>query len=183
MSNNSSFMMKKDASLLEFTFALTLTLLLMAFVVSSLNYGPQDRMVPLAIGIPTFLFSILIVLSYISHTADRVNDIFNQTVFAQTGDLSESETEIIDDGIWRAFSWLLVITVLFYLFGNVLTAFIFTHIYLTREGEHETLRSALIAIAAAAAILVVFEILLERELYPGVVIETILDILGLQIQF
>ena len=174
---------KEGATRLEFLFALSITLLLAAFVVVALDFRTMDRRAPLAVGIPTLILSSIISLSYLSERADRVISIFDQTVFAEAGAVKESvEDEIgtevyIDNGIPRALGWLIGLSVLFYLFGIIVSTMLFVYLYLTIEGKIARLRSTIVALAVAGAIYGVFEIGLGRALYEGVVFETLFELL------
>lgn len=165
---------------LGLVFALFLALLLTGFLALSPSYPPRSRLFPLLVGVPTFICMVLVILSYVSDTAERVVVAFDAAFFETDADLFEAEEDELDTGgIRRALGWTLATLLAFYLFGFVVTTFGFVYAYMTVEGEHSNRESMLLAMLTTLFMYGLFVLLFEVRLEGGVVPTLILDSLGL----
>lgn len=165
---------------LGFVFALGLTTLVGVFVGLALTYGPTSRLVPLVVGVPTLVALALVTLSYVSPAADRFVSRFNATFFDLDDDLFGDEGITYKrHGVRRSVGWTVGFAVVAYLFGFVVVTLGFVYAFLRYEGGHAKRRSAVIAVATAGTLVVLFELVFATPLYPGSIPLLLLDLLGL----
>lgn len=165
---------------LGFGFSLALTAVVGTFVGLSLTYGPTSRLVPLVVGVPTLVALVLVTLSYVSPTADRFVSRFNATFFDVDDELfGDEDVSYKHHGVRRSVGWTVGFAVAAYLFGFVVVTLGFVYAYLRHEGGHAARRSAAIAVATTAVLVVLFELVFATPLYPGAVPLAILDAVGL----
>lgn len=163
---------------LGFAFALVLLLLLAGFLAMTPDYPPRSRLFPLLVGIPTFLCLALVILAYVSDTADRIVLAFDAAFFRTDTDLFESEESELDLGaIRRALGWIIGALLAFYLVGFVVTTLGFVYAYLRIEGQHDRRRSLLLAAVTTAFMYGLFVAVFGVRLGGGLLPTLLLDAL------
>lgn len=161
-------------------FALFLVLLLVGFLFMSPSYPPRSRLFPLLVAVPTLACMLLVLLSYVSPTADRLVTAFDAAFFDTDSELFETDADELETGrISRALGWAIATLVAFYLFGFVLTTFGFMFAYLSIEGEHGRGESLLLAVITTAAMYGLFVALFGVRLGGGLVPNLVFGTLGL----
>lgn len=167
-----------EATTLQVGFAAFLTLFVGTLVALALTYGPTSRLVPLVVGVPTFVALALVTLSYAFEPVDRLVSRFNATPITVDSDLFDSEETVYTDRpVARALAWTVGLLLSTYLLGFVLVVPFFVYAYLTLEGGHSRRRSATIGAVTALAVSALFELVFATPLYAGVIPNLLLELL------
>ncbi|MDA1036539.1 MAG: tripartite tricarboxylate transporter TctB family protein [Chloroflexi bacterium] len=156
-----------------------LLLLVSSIVIGSNIYEGRQRLVPLVIGIPTMLLLIGIIVVELWPRLAQFNK-------AKGGGEDEpvpmATASGINAGSWQRvvtiFSWLIGFYVFTLIFGYYLSVPIFLAAFFNKEGEIALLRSIVIAIGVSVVLFLLFNLLLDIPLWPGVLPKIIPSILG-----
>lgn len=173
-----SMTLTDEAAPLEIGFAAFLTLFVGSLVALALTYSPTSRLVPLVVGVPTFIALALVTLSYVFDPVDRLVSRFNATPITVDSDLFDGEETVYTDRpVTRALAWVVGLLLTMYLFGFVLVTPFFVYAYLTREGGHSRRRSAIIGLVTALSVSTLFELVFATPLYAGAIPNLLLELL------
>jgi len=157
-----------------------ITLLLLFFtvliIIGAFHYDRSSRMLPLIVGIPTFLMLVYLVLG--ETIFPRLISGFNIDLLniEKAGIIKPSGDDIAVTARWTKnkrylfiTGWLISFLILIILFGyNISTCvgvFLFVKIY----GTKTWLRSVLVAISIWAFTYIVFQYAMGMEMFPGII--------------
>ena len=150
-----------------------------SIVIGSHVYEGRQRMVPLVIGIPTMLLLVGITVVELWPGLAQFNK-------AKGGGEDEpvpvATASGINAGRWQRvvtiFAWLIGFFVLILIFGYYLSVPLFLAAFFNREAEVALRKSILIAIGVSVGLFLLFNLLLDIPLWPGILPMVIPSILG-----
>lgn len=151
------------------------TLLLTAFVGwlnwLSFSYTVEARRLPVVIGVPTFAVLLLVSLSQLIESFELPDvgpDTFEKVMHE---DLEEDEEPEERLRAWQAIGWVVGLFGLLWTVGILAGTFLLTYFFLTLEGAETHVRAGVIGLGAAGSVYLIFEVVLDSHLYPGVLVE------------
>jgi hypothetical protein len=167
---------------LEMAVAVFLAILLVGFIVLSLNYPARAQLFPLVVAVPALLCMLLIISANFFDRAERLLEAFNAALFETDAEMFEQETTDVNvDAMKRSLGWLIGALVGFYLFGFVLMTLVFVYAYLYIEGDHSRRRSGTIAVLTTAIMYGLFVAVFGVRLNGGAVFVFFFDLLGIPV--
>lgn len=148
-------------------YAVMLTLAL-TFVFGSLVYPGRLRLVPLVIGIPTVLLLVYIILMDI-----------NPKLFSLARNKGEDGTEAgapsepsVNSGQWQRvitiYGWIVGFFIGVFIFGFYIATPLFLVSFLIKESQTKPMRALWVTAGVSILFLLVFYVLLDIPLWPGI---------------
>ncbi|NNC77322.1 MAG: hypothetical protein HKN77_05115 [Woeseiaceae bacterium] len=147
--------------------------IVLAFIAVAITYGALDfgetaRRLPLLIGSVTLA---LIVIDFFSRFENRAGRSIRAAIGADF-----NNPEMQNTPHWRAevtqIAWLMLFLAGIIVFGYLAAMPVFTFFYLFFQGRLSVLHSALISVGAALLIAAIFEVILDFELYRGLLFDS-----------
>ena len=157
-------------------FTLGVFVLVLAFLVLSLDYQPRARLVPLIIAVPTLLLTLLQLLIDMSPAGGRrfsflqEYDLFGidaGRVAAPSGEGRPAGTVFRRELNFAA--WLLLLMALIYFLGYLVTIPLFLVLFLRLRSSESWLMTLSITAATWAFVYVVFIVIMGAPLHEGAV--------------
>lgn len=145
-------------------FTLGLVIFLIVYVSFATTYNYQARMMPLIIGVPILLLAALQLVLELRESAAKAKE--------PRGDEKPKE-EIAPQGrshLIKVYGWVLAMFVAIYLFGFVITTFVYPLLYLRFVGGRSWRLSTAISLGALAFLYIVMIYGLNVQLYDGMVV-------------
>jgi hypothetical protein len=147
-------------------FDLIVVVLLGAYIVTAMGYNPQARLMPLVVSIPIFILAIIQTISDLRASRRR-------TPLQGKPDAPAGEVKATDKARFKrevnAFLWAISLFVALYLFGFVLTTFVYTFLALKVRSRFSWRSSIGVSIGCFAFLWIVMVFGLRVDLYPGIV--------------
>ena len=154
-------------------------LLSLSFVVGSFVYESRMRLVPLVIGIPTVLLLIYITLLEIKPELFAFG---RKPTAENAGPPPPAMASGINAGQWQRvvtiYGWLVGFFVGVLVFGYYIATPIFLVTFFVKESGLALMRAVLVTIGVSIILLLVFYLLLDIPLWPGVLPRIIPHIIG-----
>ena len=166
-------------NLLVCSFLMTITL---ALVLGSLVYDGKQRLVALVIGLPTI--GMLAFLMLASLTPAMLA--YLRPIGVSEDDAPEAESggspNNLNTGTWRrvgiVYGWLIGYYVLTFIFGYYVATPVFLVAFLTKESGLTWMKSLGVMVVSLVPFYVVFRLILDIPLWPGVLPRILPGILG-----
>ena len=157
-------------------FTLGVFVLVLVFLVLSLDYQPRARLVPVIIAVPTLLLTLLqLLIDMIPAVARRLSFFQEYDLFGiETGRAVEpSEESRPSSTVYRReFSfaaWLLLLMALIYFLGYLVAIPLFLILFMRLRSSESWLMTLSITAATWAFVYVVFIVVMGAPLHSGVV--------------
>ena len=162
------------------------TLLLLAFVgsllVMTLEYGRQTRLVPLVIGVPTFvMLGVLLAMqlsprlaSYADRYAagglfedfaDQIDEIERDDVVASNEEKTDTFASRVE--LVRVLGWVVVLFILVVVVGFLLGSFVYLVGFYRLRARQDWVRTVVYSVVVWVFAVVVFKAVLNTPLYEG----------------
>lgn len=137
--------------------------LILLFLYGTLSLSPQGRVMPQIVGV---IGLVLCVLDVIAHTdtdlGRRVAMVLSGSTHLPTEEAQpRATTEFV------AFAWIIGATAAIVVFGFLLATPAYVLSYMVIQGRKSVVQSVIAAVVTTLFIWVVFEILMEYEVYRG----------------
>jgi hypothetical protein len=166
-------------NLLVCSFLMTITL---ALVLGSLVYDGKQRLVALVIGFPTIgMLAFLMLASLIPPLLAYLRPLGLSEDDAPEAE-SEGPANNLNTGTWRrvaiVYGWLIGYYVLTFVLGYYVATPVFLVAFLTRESGLTLMRSLGVMVASLVPFYVIFRLILDIPLWPGVLPRILPGILG-----
>ena len=157
-------------------FTLAVFVLVLVFLVLSLDYRPRARLVPLIIAVPTLLLTLLqLLIDMIPAVGRRFSFLQEYDLFGiDTGRAAESSAEGGSSGaVFRReinfAAWLLLLVALIYFLGYLVTIPLFLVLFLRFRSSEGWLLTLSITAVTWAFVYIVFIVVMGAPLHQGVV--------------
>ncbi len=157
-------------------FTLAVFVLVLGFLVLSLDYQPRARLVPLIIAVPTLLLTLLqLLIDMVPAVARRFSFLQEYDLFGiDTGRAAEpSEETGSSSAVYRRelnfAAWLLLLIALIYFLGYLVAIPLFLILFLRLRSSESWLMTLSITAVTWAFVYVVFIVVMGAPLHEGVV--------------
>lgn len=147
-------------------------LVILAFVIlfigTSYQYKLTDRMFPLLVG---YVALPLLIMDLLSLTDSKIGEKLSIFFSAKTQKQVDKEADKTDRTITKElliFLWIGALVLGVYLIGFLPCTPVFVYCWMKYRGGYSARKSAYLAIGTIAFVYLLFEIILQYELYPGV---------------
>lgn len=137
--------------------------LVLLFLYGTLSLSPQGRVMPQIVGV---IGLVLCVLDVIAHTDTEIGRRVATVLSGSTHrPAEEAQPRVAAELV--AFAWIVGATAAIVVFGFLLATPAYVFAYLVVQGRNSIMQSAIAAVVTTLFIWVVFEILMEYEVYRG----------------
>ncbi|MDE0032425.1 MAG: tripartite tricarboxylate transporter TctB family protein [Deltaproteobacteria bacterium] len=157
-------------------FTLGVFVLVLGFLVLSLDYQPRARLVPLIIAVPTLLLTLLqLLIDMVPAVGRRFSFLQEYDLFGiDTGRAAAPSGESCPSGtVFRRelnfAAWLLLLMALIYFIGYLVAIPLFLVLFLRLRSSESWLMTLSITVATWAFVYVVFIVIMGAPLHEGVV--------------
>ena len=138
------------------------------FIVTSYQYKLTDRMFPLIVGYVALPLLLMDLLALTDSKIGRKISIFFSAKTPEEVDKDADKTKRTMAEELKIFMWMGMLVLGIYLIGFLPCTPIFVYCWMKFRGGYSVRQSAYLAIATITFVYVLFEILLQYELYPGI---------------
>ncbi len=138
------------------------------FIVTSYQYKLTDRMFPLMVGyvaLPLLLMDLLALTD--SKIGNKISVFFSAKTPEEVDKDADKTKRTMAEEL-KIFMWMGTLVLGIYLIGFLPCTPIFVYCWMKYRGGYSVRQSAYLAIATITFVYVLFEILLQYELYPGI---------------
>jgi len=147
-------------------FNLAVVVMLGTYIGTALGYNPQARLMPLVVSIPIFILAIIQTISDLRASRRSGPDAEKRKVPAE--EEAPGKAKLRKEV--SAFLWAISLFAAIYLFGFVITTFVYTFLAL-KVRSHFSWRSSIgVSLGCFAFLWIVMVYGLRADLYPGVVV-------------
>jgi hypothetical protein len=149
-------------------FILFILAVVILFVVTSYQYNMTDRMFPLMVG---YVAIPLLVMDFLTLTDTKVGEKISVMLSAKTPKQVDDDS---DDTVRPVktelivFLWMALLVLGIYLVGFLPIIPVFVFCWMKFRGGYDVRKSAYLAIGTIVFIYVLFAVILQYELYPGI---------------
>lgn len=157
-------------------FTLGVFVLVLGFLLLSLNYQPRARLVPLIIGVPTLLLTLFqLLIDMIPAVGRRFSFFQDYDLFGiETSRAAEPAQESRPSGsVFRReinfAAWLLLLMALVYFLGYLVAIPLFLVLFMRLRSSESWLMTLSITAVTWAFVYIVFIVVMGAPLHPGVV--------------
>jgi len=163
-----------------FWFTVVLLVFALVFGAVSLTYSAEARLVPLLVAVPTALLCVVILLSERYPGLIKNFDVSITDLISTDKDLAErfkTSSDRGDDSPRRVvanFGWFVSLFIGIFLVGFLISVTLFTLLYLKFIWRISWLKVSIVTLLVGAIIFGGFELLLEAELYRGILFGAII---------
>jgi len=142
--------------------AIFVAVIAVVYLVTGYGYSPAAREMPVSVAWLVLLFSVL-------DFASRSNTLFGALLIRTLNPAAESHNQAHYPLAKElaAVAWVIVLIVLMETIGILYAVFVFVLLSIRIRGRRPLWLSALVAAAAAAMTWLLFDLILQLELYPG----------------
>lgn len=157
-----------------FTFGIFV--LVLVFIILSLNYQPRARLVPLAIGIPTLLLTLFQLLIDLIPAVGRRFSFFQEydvfgieadRVTDNSGKETAQPTQTIHQRELGFAAWLLLLVALIYFVGYLLAIPLFLLLFLKLRSSESWRMTLSLTAGTWAFVYVIFILIMDAPLHEG----------------
>ena len=138
------------------------------FIVTSYQYKLTDRMFPLMVGYVAVPLLLMDLLALTDSKIGRKISVFFSAKTPEEVDKDADKTKRTMAEELKIFMWMGTLVLGIYLIGFLPCTPIFVYCWMKFRGGYSVRQSAYLAIATITFVYVLFEILLQYELYPGI---------------
>ncbi len=152
-------------------FLLAILAAILAFIAVSYTYKPNDRIFPLMVG---YAAIPLILLDLLTLTETKIGERISLFFSAKTPEQIDEEVDRTERRLDReliVFLWMSVLVLGIYLFGFLASTPVFVFCWMKYRGDYSIRSSLYSAISTVGFIYILFELVLQYELYTGVLFE------------
>jgi len=153
----------------SFLFSVLLLVIVLTFVLFSIGYDAEARLIPLIIGVPSLALAILLVLS---ERYPRLLALFkvsqDSVVRGAPSELASSETAVGGRKVLTFLAWIVGFVILVFLVGFLITTPVFIFLFLKIRGRIGWFRTLVMSIVVGGFIYGVFEILMRGDMFKGI---------------
>jgi len=161
-------------------FTALLVIFTLGMVILGWTYGPGVRLVPLIIGVPTLILSVLVLLGEWCPSLLGRLDI---TIMSY-GESEEEMDEAMEQGaleetgeVGVIVAWMVGLLIGIYLVGFILSIGLFVLVFLHMYASASWLRCVLVSVGVVGSIYGTFELFIGANLYSGILMDALLGIL------
>ena len=147
--------------------SLLILALAVTFLVLSYELNGKGQMVPVLVG---WIGVLLCTLDVIAHTGTGFGRRVAM-VLSGTAHLEAEEARPALKAETIAIAWMIGATVLVVLFGFLIAVPVYVFVYMVAHGRKKIVQSGLTALITTLFIWIVFEVLMEYEVYRGLLFE------------
>jgi len=161
----------------KLVFTTFLLLLTSSFIIASFSYEPRSRMVPLLIGIITFIIGLIALVNEVRPI--QFLSRFDVSIIDLSGKIdSKAEAEdTIDQKLFISIGWITAFLTVTFLGGFHFGIISFMIAYLKIRGKVGWLKSIWVSIAVWGLVYLMFEVAMGFSLFRGIFFGEILPIL------
>ncbi len=138
------------------------------FIVTSYQYKLTDRMFPLMVGYVAVPLLLMDLIALTDSKIGRKISVFFSAKTPEEVDKDADKTKRTMAEELKIFMWMGTLVLGIYLIGFLPCTPIFVYCWMKFRGGYSVRQSAYLAIATITFVYVLFEILLQYELYPGI---------------
>ncbi|OUV74945.1 MAG: hypothetical protein CBC83_03365 [Flavobacteriales bacterium TMED123] len=138
------------------------------FIVTSYQYKLTDRMFPLMVGYVAVPLLLIDLIALTDSKIGRKISVFFSAKTPEEVDKDADKTKRTMAEELKIFMWMGTLVLGIYLIGFLPCTPIFVYCWMKFRGGYSVRQSAYLAIATITFVYVLFEILLQYELYPGI---------------
>ena len=138
------------------------------FIVTSYQYKLTDRMFPLIVGYVAVPLLLMDLIALTDSKIGRKISVFFSAKTPEEVDKDADKTKRTMAEELKIFMWMGTLVLGIYLIGFLPCTPIFVYCWMKFRGGYSVRQSAYLAIATITFVYVLFEILLQYELYPGI---------------
>ena len=152
-------------------FLLAILLTIVAFIILSYTYKPNDRAFPLMVG---YTAIPIIFLDFLTLTKTKIGQKISVFFSGKTSELIDQEADTTERGLGKElviFLWMGLLVLGIYLFGFLPITPVFVFCWMKYRGAYSVRMSIYSAVSTLAFIYILFEVVLQYELYAGVLME------------
>ncbi len=149
-------------------FLISVLAVIILFIVISYSYAPNDRMFPLMVGYAAIPLILLDLLTLTNTKAGERISLFFSAKTPQQVDEGVDKTERPVGRELMVFIWMGLLVLGIYLAGFLPVTPVFVFCWMKLRGGYTVRQSLYSAFATLAFIYVLFEVVLQYELYPGI---------------
>jgi len=161
----------------KLVFTALLLVLTLGFVIAAFNYEPRSRMVPLLIGVITFVIGVIALVHEIRPIS--LLNRFDMSVMDLSGkaETAPEKEEAVDSRFLASIGWITAFLLVSFLAGFHIGILFFMTAFLKIRGGFGWFKSIGVAIAVWGLIYVMFEVAMGFSLFKGLFFGEILPIL------
>ena len=138
------------------------------FIVTSYQYKLTDRMFPLMVGYVAVPLLLMDLIALTDSKIGRKISVFFSAKTPEEVDKDADKTKRTMAEELKIFMWMGTLVLGIYLIGFLPCTPIFVYCWMKFRGGYSVRQSSYLAIATITFVYVLFEILLQYELYPGI---------------
>ena len=149
-------------------YILVILAVVILFIVTSYQYKLTDRMFPLMVGYVAVPLLLMDLLALTDSKIGKKLSIFFSAKTPEEVDKDADKTKRTMAEELKIFGWMGTLVLSIYLIGFLPCTPIFVYCWMRFRGGYSIRQSVYLAIATTTFVYVLFEILLQYELYPGI---------------
>ena len=152
-------------------FLLAILLTIVGFIALSYTYKPNDRAFPLMVG---YTAIPIILLDFLTLTKTKIGQKISVFFSAKTPEQIDQDADTTERSLGKemvVFLWMILLVLGIYLFGFLPITPVFVFCWMKYRGAYSVRMSLYSAFCTLAFIYILFEIVLQYELYAGILME------------
>lgn len=149
-------------------FVLFILAVVILFIVTSYQYKLTDRMFPLLVG---YVAIPLLLLDFLTLTNTKIGEKFSVMLSAKTPTQVDEDSDKTERSVkteLMVFLWMALLVLGVYLAGFLPVIPVFVFCWMKFRGGYSIRMSGYLAIGTIVFIYVLFAVILQYELYPGI---------------